>query len=47
MKLVDIQGKSRVTMPKRIASVDLDKDIKIGEGDETISDWHHGFDVIR
>jgi hypothetical protein len=33
-------------MPKRIASVDLDKDINIGEGDETISHWHHGFDVI-
>src|SRR5271165_6630644 len=33
-------------MPKRKASVDLDKDIKVGEGDETINDWHHGLNVI-
>jgi hypothetical protein len=35
-------------MPKRArkAAVDLDEAIKVGEGDETISDWYHGFDVI-
>jgi hypothetical protein len=27
-------------------AVDLDEDIKVGEGDETITDWKHGFDVI-
>ena len=33
-------------MSKRKASVDLDEDIKVGAGGETISDWDHGFDVI-
>ncbi len=31
---------------KRKAAIDLDEDIKAGEGDQTISDWEHGFDVI-
>jgi hypothetical protein len=25
---------------------DLDEDIKVGKGDETISEWYHGFDII-
>jgi hypothetical protein len=32
---------------KRKAAIDLDEDIKVGEGDETISDWYHRFDVIE
>jgi hypothetical protein len=28
-------------------AVDLDEDIKVGEGDEIITDWAHGFDVIE
>lgn len=33
-------------MTKKTTQLDLDEDIKIGEGDETIVDWYHGFDVI-
>jgi hypothetical protein len=33
-------------MHKRKTAADLNEDIKVGEGDETISDWNHGFDVV-
>jgi hypothetical protein len=33
-------------MARKSKAVDLDEDIKVGEGDETITEWQHGFDVI-
>jgi hypothetical protein len=31
---------------RKSKAVDLDEDIKVGEGDKTITDWNYGFDVI-
>jgi hypothetical protein len=44
--LKDLDSQSRNAQEKKKAAVDLDEDVKVGEGDDFITDWYEGFDVI-
>jgi hypothetical protein len=45
-KLKDLDSQSRNAQEKKKAAVDLDEDVKVGEGDDIITDWYEGFNVI-
>ena len=45
-KLKDLDSQSPNAQEKKKAAVDLNEDVKVGEGDDIITDWYEGFDVI-